>query len=180
VKIVVSRKGVDSGSGGMASPILPCGCLCSIPIPYIPSNTPYTDIWFGKHTIQQICKDLKSTFSQAFAHLDPDLRPEALASRPKAWRPAFGQSGPAARHLINKRVGAGDLFIFFEWFRRTIKVNGTLAFDRTDANGRHIVWVGSKLVRSSTSCHCLTTCCFSKTIRMCAFLKRNPHQTIFT
>jgi hypothetical protein len=140
VKIVISRKGVDSGSGGMASPILPCGCLCSIPIPYTLSETSYAEIWFGKRTLQQICEDLKSTFSQAFAHLDPDLRPEALAPRPKDWKPAFGQSGPAARHLINKRVGAGDLFIFFGWFKRTVKANGKLAFDPTDVHGRHILY----------------------------------------
>ena len=29
-------------------------------------------------------------------------------------------------------MGVGDLFIFFGWFKRTIKVNGKLAFDRTD------------------------------------------------
>ena len=140
MKIVISRKGVDSGSGRMASPILPCGCLCSIPIPYTHSHTRYADIWFGKHTLQQICNELNPRFSHEFAHLDPDLRPEALASRPKDWRPAFGQSSAAAKLLINQGVGVGDLFIFFGWFRRTIKVNGKLAFDRTDVNGRHIVW----------------------------------------
>jgi hypothetical protein len=119
VKVVISRKGVDSGktSGGMASPILPCGCLCSIPIPYTPSDTRYADIWFGKRTLQQICNELNPRHSHEFAHLDPDLRPEALASRPKDWRPAFGQSGAAEGHLTNEGIGAGDLFIFFGWFR---------------------------------------------------------------
>jgi hypothetical protein len=54
--------------------------------------------------------------------------------------PAFGQSGAAAGHLINEGIGTGDLFIFFGWFRRTIKVNGKLAFDPTDVHGRHIVY----------------------------------------
>lgn len=139
---MISRKGVDSGktSGGMASPILPCGCLCSIPIPYTPSDTRYADIWFGKRTLQQICNELNPRHSHEFAHLDPDLRPEALALRPKDWMPAFGQSGAAAGHLINEGIGTGDLFIFFGWFRRTIKVNGKLAFDPTDVHGRHIVY----------------------------------------
>ena len=140
MKIVISRKGVDSESGGMASPILPCGCLCSIPIPSTLPEVRYADIKFGKHTLQQICNELNPSWSShEFAHLDPDLRPEALALRPKDWRPAFGQSGAAATHLSHKGIGARDLFIFFGWFRRTIKVNGKLAFDRTDVNGRHIV-----------------------------------------
>jgi hypothetical protein len=75
-----------------------------------------------------------------FAHLDPDLRSKALEKRPENWRAAFGQSGSAAGLLINQSVGDGALFIFFGWFRRTVKVNGKLAFDRTDVNGRHIVW----------------------------------------
>ncbi len=33
MKIIISRKGFDSGSGGYPSPILPSGELCSLPIP---------------------------------------------------------------------------------------------------------------------------------------------------
>lgn len=50
------------------------------------------------------------------------------------------KSGSAAGLLINQSVGDGALLICFGWFRKTIKVNGKLAFDRTDVNGRHIVW----------------------------------------
>jgi hypothetical protein len=48
MKIILSRKGIDSGamSGKMASPILPCGCLCSIPIPYR-CGISYSDVHFG-------------------------------------------------------------------------------------------------------------------------------------
>lgn len=142
MKIVLSRKGVDSGtkSGRMASPILPCGCLCSIPIPYSVSTTRYPDVRFGKHTLRQLCEELNPTFTYEFAHLDPDLREDALACRPRNWRPAFGQSGAAAGHLVNQDIREGDLFIFFGWFRRTIGTNGKLRFDPADTHGRHIVF----------------------------------------
>lgn len=144
MKIVISRKGSDSGvrSGRMASPILPCGCLCSIPIPYSQSDVRYSDIWFGKRTLQEICSELNSDWKDEFAHLDPDLRFEALVPdmRPEGWRQAFGQSGAAAGHLINQDVGEGDLFIFFGWFRKTKEVNGKLKFDSEDDHGRHIVY----------------------------------------
>src|ERR1019366_2374960 len=120
MKICLSRKGLDSESGKMASPILPCGCLCPIPIPYARSDVLYSDIHFGARTLQEIRVALKSNSSNELAHLDPDLRQNALAYPPDAWRPAFGQSGAAAGHLINQGVGAGDLFIFFGWFRKTI------------------------------------------------------------
>jgi Nucleotide modification associated domain 3 len=141
MKIILSRKGIDSGvfSGRMASPILPCGCLCSIPIPY-KKGIPYSDIRFGQWTLQQIVTELNPSWSHRVAHLDPDLRPGALASRPNGWKPAFGQSGAAAGHLANQYVDEGDLFIFFGWFRKTKKINGKLRFDPADIHGRHIVY----------------------------------------
>src|SRR5215469_13596047 len=113
----LSRKGSDSGatSGKMPSPILPCGCLCPIPIPYHQSRTTYSDIHFDGISVGRILRDLKSDSIEMTAHLDPDLRKDALLHRPKNWRPAFGQSGAAARHLLNQGFGVGDFFVFFGW-----------------------------------------------------------------
>jgi len=142
MKTSVSRKGVDSGtrSGRMASPILPCGCLCSIPIPYEKSEVRYSDVKFGARNLWEISKDLAPNRAGGLTHLDPDLRYNALASRPKGWRPAFGQSGVAASVLIKHGVDKGSLFIFFGWFRRTIVSGGKLRFDPSDSHGRHIVF----------------------------------------
>src|ERR1700687_5606824 len=105
MKIVISRKGRDSGkdSGRMASPILPCGCMCSIPIPY-KGGIPYSDIRFGKRSLDKICGELNSAWKGGLAHLDPDLRCESInrGNFSKGWRPAFGQTGPSASHLNNK------------------------------------------------------------------------------
>jgi Nucleotide modification associated domain 3 len=141
MKIILSRKGIDSGalSGKMASPILPCGCLCSVPIPYR-CGISYSDIHFGTRSFQQIIAELNPRWSNRLAHLDPDLRHGAVTSRLSGWRPAFGQSGAAVGHLINQGVGVGDLFVFFGWFRRTIEQNGNLMFDPRDVHGRHIVF----------------------------------------
>lgn len=151
MKIIISRKGVDSGerSGRMASPILPCGCLCSIPIPY-KSGVPYSEVRFGKRTLWSMCRELDSNWCHELAHLDPDLRYESLArdKRPRGWRPAFGQIAAAASHLNNQHVDKGDLFLFFGWFRRTRTTGGKLEFDSKDS-GRHIIYgwleVGEKV-----------------------------------
>src|SRR5258706_9657488 len=118
MKICLSRKGLDSESGKMPSPILPCGCLCPIPIPYSKSDVRDSDIHFGSRTLQNIRADLKPKRDDELTHLDPDLQYNALINRPPGWRPAFGQSGAAGGHLINQGFGAGDLFIFFGWFQR--------------------------------------------------------------
>ena len=44
MKLVLSRKGMDSAAGGMASPILPDGTLLSLPIPDNDSGLKYSDV----------------------------------------------------------------------------------------------------------------------------------------
>jgi hypothetical protein len=91
-------------------------------------------------------------------------------SRPTGWRPAFGQTGAAAGHLINQSVGIGDLFIFFGWFRRTVRIKDRLAFDPKDVHGRHIVYgwlqVGEVIEKLPLPRHLL-------------FLKYHPHVRLF-
>jgi hypothetical protein len=142
MKVIFSRKGSDSSSGKMASPILPCGCLCSIPIPYETGGVPYSDIRFGNQTLQEICTDLKGEWTKEPAHVDPDLRFESISrAYPQSeWRAAFGQSGAAASHLQNQKVHEGDLFLFFGWFKRTENTDGKLKFCAADRGGRHVIY----------------------------------------
>lgn len=119
MKLILSRKGFDSAAGRMPSPILPDGTLLSLPIPddSDPEFT-YNDLKHGQSSYKEICSQLKRTFEDGYCHLDPDLRPEAVVRR-AGWRPAFGQSGSALSHLNKYGVGAGDVFLFFGWFRQT-------------------------------------------------------------
>jgi len=141
MRLVLSRKGFDSSSGGVASPILPDGRLYSLPIP-----VPYDDrISFGHVTFEgrNIGDMVESLTKGAFkgssnTHLDPDLRRDARP-RESGWLPAFGQSDSAARHLALQEVGIGDLFLFFGWFRQTIDTPNGLRFDPS-APDLHVIF----------------------------------------
>ena len=62
-------------------------------------------------------------------------------SRSSDWTALFGQSGAAATHLHNEGITAGDIFLFFGWFRNTTKNDtGQFAYDRQDKHGRHIIY----------------------------------------
>jgi hypothetical protein len=117
MKIVFSRKGFDSGSGGGASPILPDGRMISLPIPDYRGDTRYRDI---QHDVDiwKLVGDLSQGryLGGNKAHLDPDLH-EAALPRMEGWRGAFGQTSAAASHLLNQNVGVNDIFLFFGWFR---------------------------------------------------------------
>jgi hypothetical protein len=141
MKVILSRKGCDSGqkSGKMASPILPCGCLCSIPIPYS-SGVPYATIRFGTRTLPDICDGIRP-YWKGLAHLDPDLCFQSLATRPAGWRAAFGQSSAAQGHLKNQEVGEGDLFLFFGWFKRTEGSGDKLKFVLGRSRKAHHLWM---------------------------------------
>ncbi len=139
MKIILSRKGLDSSFGSVPSPILPDGRLVPVPIPEIhrpePSLPTLADLslWSGPPDISTA--DLMTQVSRGkmngstTVHLDPDLDSLTIARRP-GWRGAFGQSGAAERHLQNQGVTIGDLFLFFGWFRQVECRNGSLRFVR--------------------------------------------------
>lgn len=117
MRIVLSRKGYDVTSGGVASPIFPGGALCSLPIP---DHGPLLrEISLRGQSLGPIVEQLtgKPGVGSREAHLDPDLVTDARPRR-HGWRPCFGQVGAAQSHLQRQGVGERDLFLFFGWFRR--------------------------------------------------------------
>lgn len=132
MKLILSRKGFDSSSGGVPSPILPDGRLLSFPIPEdLPgSGIPYDSIrTIDGGAVATVMDDLHVRIPPRGAHLDPDL---VASARPRApgWRPCFGQDSSAQRHLHNHGVGPGDLFLFFGLFRQTVFDAGQLRWER--------------------------------------------------
>ena len=134
MKIILSRKGFDSSVGKVASPILPSGQLCSLPIPDVAGAHRYEQIGFvddggATATLGKIVSDLTRgrLTSADKAHLDPDLR---RASLPRAddWRPIFGQTGAAQGHLQRQKVSVGDLFLFYGWFRQVAIAAGCFQY----------------------------------------------------
>ncbi|MGX3022008.1 Nmad3 family putative nucleotide modification protein [Ursidibacter sp. B-7004-1] len=119
MKIILSRKGFDSGkaSGCFPSPILPNGQIISFPIPSSKSDLSWDDIETRDIDLKELISDLlPPDYLNKTLHLDPDLN-RKKEKRTKDWRPALGQVKAAAGHLINQNVGKNDLFLFFGWFR---------------------------------------------------------------
>ena len=129
MKVVFSRKGFDSASGGIPNPILPDGTLLSLPIPSPGDDIPYGALSYGGMTYYDIIHSLSPRNRiqpSSTCHLDPDLRRDVI---PRVnWQPAFGQIGSSLIHLYNQGVGIGDLFLFFGWYRQTEIQDGRLRF----------------------------------------------------
>jgi len=147
MKIIFSRKGFDSSAGGFPSPIFPDGTLFPIPIPDKRTSVSYSDLTFSYKgdSIQKILNDLtgKKIFSRKErscdyesvkfkCHLDPMIVENFQLM-------AFGQEGKAASHLLNQKVGKGDIFLFFGWFRKVVKENGKWRYDK-DSLDLHVIW----------------------------------------
>lgn len=60
MKVIFSRKGFDSGYGGMPSPVLPDGTMLSMPIPSKGDLVHYDDLTYGELTYADIIKQLKT------------------------------------------------------------------------------------------------------------------------
>jgi len=169
MKVILSRKGFDSSYGGMPSPVLPNesgnwdgGTLLSLPIPEVggdeETTITYGDLKYpsvsGKGVLsyadiigklspntKKLAKEVSWPVGKPpKCHLDPDIRKEEYG-RKEGWRGAFGQSGAALSHLkITNKVGKGDLFLFFGWFRKAEwKDSGSLEYVQ-GGNDTHIIF----------------------------------------
>lgn len=104
MKVVLSRKGFDSGSGRAPSPIID-GCPVSMPIPATKnSSTTYADLGLGD-VVEKITRGRIG--EEHLCHYDPMFAD---------GRCYFGQCDSAQTHLRNNGVGAGDVFLFFGLF----------------------------------------------------------------
>jgi hypothetical protein len=135
MRLILSRKGFDSTSGGCPSPIFPDGSMLALPIPDVTSPVRYGDlVWRGRNLGDVVEALTRGKQRRTFgAHLDPDLRAE-LRPRPRHWTPLLGQRGAAQSHLRNQGVGRGDLFLFWGVFRR---VDAALRWAGPPV---HVVW----------------------------------------
>lgn len=62
MKVILSRKGMDSEYGRVASPILPDGTLLSLPIPDRKSKKKYEDIQYKGQNYRDIITRLHPDF----------------------------------------------------------------------------------------------------------------------
>lgn len=149
MRLVFSRKGFDSSarrpgrpdaSGGVPSPIFPDGSLVSLPIPSPRDRRTYGELVYRGRPLAPVVEALTGGRVGAGdgLHLDPDLRADAVP-RPAGWRPAYGQNGAAQAHLDNQGVGAGDLFLFFGWFRAVAETAEGLAYVRGEPD-LHVIF----------------------------------------
>ncbi len=145
MKVILSRKGMDSKSGGMASPILPDGTLLSLPIPDKTVGTAYKDLSYKGQSFEEIIRQLRPKFDfskNPKCHLDPDIYEDikGRVAKKDEWKPAFGQHGVSAVHLDKFDVGIGDIFLFYGMFQKTMyQPDKTLYFVR-NAPIVHIIY----------------------------------------
>lgn len=140
MKIILSRKGFDSSSGGCPNPVFPDGSLLALPIPDQRSVVRYDQLNHQGMILGELVEDLTGgrVPASSCAHLDPDLCAGHLERQP-GWRPVLGQSGSAQGHLRKQAVDAGDLFLFFGLFRPVERHLGRWRFVPKTPS-RHIVW----------------------------------------
>ena len=105
MRIIFSRKGFDSASGGAPSPVVD-GRPVSLPIPAGgPSRTTYADLGLGA---------LVEHATRGRVRPDAPCHHDPMFVNGECW---FGQCGAAQTHLANRGVGRGDVFLFFGLFR---------------------------------------------------------------
>ena len=144
-KLIISRKGFDSGSGGCPSPIFPDGTMFSLPIPSGDEEA-FEDLQHGDIDIASVVSGITNGRMGGLnlVHLDPDLNFDAYRYRKdrpdwQQWRGMLGQAGIAQSHLANQGVGSGDVFLFFGLYRRVEETAQGWRFVK-GAPELHVLW----------------------------------------
>jgi hypothetical protein len=100
VKLILSRKGFDSASGGCPSPILPDGAMLALPIPDARSPLRYRDLlWNGRDVGEMVERLTKGRIrADSGAHLDLTSRRDLVRRRARvetsAWPVCRGPGTP--------------------------------------------------------------------------------------
>ena len=144
-KLILSRKGFDSGSGGCPSPIFPDDTMFSLPIPSYDQQA-FEDLQHGDVDIASVVTGITNgrMSGRNLIHLDPDLNFDAYRYRKdrtawQQWRGMLGQAGIAQSHLNNQCVATGDVFLFFGLYRRVEETTQGWRFVR-GAPELHVLW----------------------------------------
>lgn len=131
MKIILSRKGFDSASGGYPNFIIG-EKLITLPIPDEHTDMKYSNVNICGYNLGETFE--KSNINPKLnhkeintCHLDPDIE-----------KGLFGQCSTAARHLVNNDVKVGDLLLFFGWFRE-FDIS-KFEFNPQDINGKHCIY----------------------------------------
>ncbi len=152
-KLILSRKGFDSRTGGYPSPIFKHdGTMVSLPIPVSEGMTPVLECrtrYRGLHhygeNIGDVLRDLScGRYGRlAYAHLNPDVNRMIRRERYDGWRGLFGQNtSNASGHLLKQAVGVGDIFLFwglFRWVERAPGKRGKWRYIE-DEPAFHVLW----------------------------------------
>ena len=140
MKLIISRKGFDSASGGCPSPIFPDETMFSLPIPlkhedkFTYGKLRHFSDALGKVNIGKVVDGLTAgrIGAECHAHMSPDLKPPN-------GRPRFDQADAALSHLDNEGVTKGDLFLFFGLYRKVSQPSDGWRFVRGERE-QHVLW----------------------------------------
>jgi len=111
LKIILGRKGFDSGYGGHPSPIMPNGDMISMPIPSSTDNINYCNLKYEGKAYSEIMKELYKGYiktgnakveisDELSCHLDLDINRDVY-ERKDGWKAMFGQISGSQAHLEN-------------------------------------------------------------------------------
>lgn len=149
MKIILSRKGFDSNTGGITSPIFENGDMVSFPIPeHIVNHVKddnYRMLHYGNRDYSVLLENLGYCDNQK-CHIDPDLSQDNRIEKIRSWVPIFGQCDQAASHLVKTaNIKEGDIFLFFGNFHHVCEQNGKFKVKRSSGdfyqdNDLQVIW----------------------------------------
>lgn len=138
-KLILSRKGFDSSAGGRPSFIYG-DRLITLPIPGdARCGISYDQLRFDdKVSLKQVMSEVEISDYQ-HCHLDLDLHYWTHPKRHKQWKAAFGQAEQQEARLQKGKVGVGDIFLFYGWYKQIRSRSGRFEYIKNSRN-LHVIY----------------------------------------
>ena len=131
MKVIFSKKGLDSSNSGKPINLNSNGIMPFIPIPCLQKEVEYAKVNVNKNqTMQDLCENLsgKTLYlsvdqkqkkimldKNTYCHLDPQLVNYFNVDN---FVGSLGQVDSAEKHLENQKIKVGDLFLFYGWYKQ--------------------------------------------------------------
>ena len=139
MKVILSRKGVDSGNCAVNNLIVNEKNFIVFPIPYENEIFCYQDIKLYANLWPKLFKNnkfKKELAPQKTCHLDPNIQ---NFLQEKNFIASFGQSGGAQTQLDKQNIGIGDIFLFWSGFDKVTEQAADFTPDKFFKN-KHVIY----------------------------------------
>jgi len=144
MKVILSRKGLESHANPIIKNSVGIWKYHPLPVPSENSEIKYSDIFlYDDIKVSDFLNNVAPRSKKYnYCEINPDLKKDFLKKRSPYWKSNFSRRGKAQLHLDSHQIRKGDIILFFGWFKKAEIRKGKFKYikDKDYPNGFHAIY----------------------------------------